>query len=976
MSAPYSDAEILAHNQTPLAELTRAISLRPDRFSLVLARCNYARLRTLVVNHLQATSPVVEWAIPPQVSTLRHALAIALPEPPPAALLITGLAEESDLVGLLKSANLGRDEFPKAFPFPLVLWVNDRTLQLLTRHAPDFKSFAAAPISFEYPPGELSHSLHQHAQNLFTTMLSLGDNSPHPGYALRYRKGSTLRTELEFALADIAQTHDSLDDELKATLDFLQGRDGLSRGEFDLARYYFEQSLDYWQARTAGEDSPVLGIRHRVAGAGLQGLDIGYQVLGAGYQVAGAGLQPPETQLANPSPPHSPLQPFTRSAELSARAPAEGPTSSASSPEPSKPAPLPPTPREKQAILLFYLGVTYRSWAVLQPMVYWQMLHIAQDYFAACLRIFEAEGRPDLVGKFLHPLAEVRQKLEDWPGLGKLAQAGLALHRGDPARLARDHGYLAEVALSQADPQTAEIEAQRALDILKIARAVGSEAELTDSFGLALADQYQRGWYLYLLAQVQVALGQVDTAISLLQEARRQTTPETDLSLYRRILETLRQQYYSQKDYRAAFHVKLAQRQVETYFRLRAFIGAGHIQPYESSLTREITGAAPARLATEITASGRQQDVDSLITRLEQARYPLVIIHGPSGVGKSSILYGGLAPALGRSFPEGRATVPVLVKDYRDWPDAINQALETALQHRGDLDDDAAPPAAAIGATMLLTRMKALIDQHYLQIVLIFDQFEEFFVEATDLPQRREFYSFFTTCLNARYLKVVLALREDYLHYLLEIEREFDLDILNDDILSREQRYYLGNLRADDVKRLIRHLTNEAHFYLEAPLINQLVKDLATETGLVRPIELQVVGAQLQRDGIDTLAAYRQLGPHPKETLVQRFLNAVIHDCGPENAPLARAVLFLLTDADREHRLYRPQKSREDLEADLTLGHIPYTADPFDLVLEILVGSGLVFMIPELPIDRYQLVHDYLVSYVRQEPPPAFRQKA
>ena len=46
---------------------------------------------------------------------------------------------------------------------------------------------------------------------------------------------------------------------------------------------------------------------------------------------------------------------------------------------------------------------------------------------------------------------------------------------------------------------------------------------------------------------------------------------------------------------------------------------------------------------------------------------------------------------------------------------------------------------------------------------------------------------------------------------------------------------------------------------------------------------------------------------------------------------------------------------------------VSYDLDRLDLVLEILVGSGLLFMIPDAPTDRYQLVHDYLVSYVRQE---------
>jgi hypothetical protein len=37
------------------------------------------------------------------------------------------------------------------------------------------------------------------------------------------------------------------------------------------------------------------------------------------------------------------------------------------------------------------------------------------------------------------------------------------------------------------------------------------------------------------------------------------------------------------------------------------------------------------------------------------------------------------------------------------------------------------------------------------------------------------------------------------------------------------------------------------------------------------------------------------------------------------------------------------------------------------LVLEILVKSGLVLRVPASPANRYQLVHDYLVAFVRQQ---------
>ncbi|NMF83088.1 ATP-binding protein [Nodosilinea sp. P-1105] len=920
---PYSNEAILAHNQAALTELERAITLRPDRFSLVLTHCNYHRLRTLVVQQLKATCPIMELPLPPHTPTLSHALAQAMPLPAKTALMVTGLDAVAQLPTMLRAANLGRDELPKGVSVPVVLWVSDRSLQHISRHAPDLASFANAPIRFTYPPGELLYSLHQHAHVLFATMLSLGDDSPYAASA--YQPGSALRTELEFALADIANQHDALDAELEASLNFLKGRDALRRGDLEVARFQFETSLGYWQGGGSGGGGEMLA---------LSGVEGGRWGDGEG---GGDGDE----------------------------------ISSVNSPTPSLLQVPAPTPREKQAILLFYLGTTWRSLGALHRAFYQDYLEQARSYFEACLAIFRQGKQLDLVAKFIHALGEVQQKLADWAALEHTARQGLTLHRSDPVRLARDHGYLAEVALAKGDPLGAKAEAERALEILTIAQVVATSGG--DGEGLGVANQFQRGWYLFLLAQVQQALGQ--PSIPLLQAALTHTRPNTDLLLYRRILETLRQQYFQQKDYRAAFQTKLEQRQVETQFKLRAFLGAGQIRPPETRPTAAITSPDSSGIALEIAASGRQQDVDTLVWRLEQARYPLITVHGPSGVGKSSILAAGLVPALRRSFPEGRTTLPVLVQGYRDWPDAINQALEVALDRGTEADEAIVPPAAPVDRVTLFERLRRQIDANYHQIVLMFDQFEEFFVETPDLLQRRELYRFLIDCLNAPYLKVVLALREDYLHYLLEIERGFEVDILNNDILSRDYRYYLGNLEQQAAKALIQRLTSEARFFLEPALVNQLVADLVNEAREVSPIELQVVGAQLQRDRIQTLAAYRQLGDHPKTTLVQQFLDNVVHDCGPEQADLANLVLYLLTDDDRNNGLYRPQKSRLDLQEDLDLRGVVYGQDQLDLVLAILVGSGLVFLLPDSPSDRYQLVHDYLLEYVRLEQAPKLLKK-
>jgi hypothetical protein len=74
---------------------------------------------------------------------------------------------------------------------------------------------------------------------------------------------------------------------------------------------------------------------------------------------------------------------------------------------------------------------------------------------------------------------------------------------------------------------------------------------------------------------------------------------------------------------------------------------------------------------------------------------------------------------------------------------------------------------------------------------------------------------------------------------------------------------------------------------------------------------------------------------------------------------VAQQVLIALTDAQGK----RPLRTYSELRNFI----LPYTSNSLDLdlVLEILVGSGLIFQLPESPSNRYQLVHDYLVPFIR-----------
>ena len=248
---PLSDPDRLRYNQASLTELQTVLRREAGEFSLTLALCNYHRLRNTAIEQFVSTGQAAAIRLPGKIPSLLGAVQDQLKGRVPPALMVVGLELMDNLPGILKGANLSRDEFRKVLPCPWVIWGNETVHQAIARHAPDLRSFSPAAIPFRLPAADLSHALQEGTDQLFLNILEYEGDRDLASTAIHLQGSPLLRSELEFATADLAAQGWQPEADLQASLDLLQGRESHSRLEMDAARQHYEASLVYWQQEPA-----------------------------------------------------------------------------------------------------------------------------------------------------------------------------------------------------------------------------------------------------------------------------------------------------------------------------------------------------------------------------------------------------------------------------------------------------------------------------------------------------------------------------------------------------------------------------------------------------------------------------------------------------------------------------------------------------------------------------------------------------
>lgn len=343
-------------------------------------------------------------------------------------------------------------------------------------------------------------------------------------------------------------------------------------------------------------------------------------------------------------------------------------------------------------------------------------------------------------------------------------------------------------------------------------------------------------------------------------------------------------------------------------------------------------GLLPFQEADRTRFYGRETETASLFELIRHGDFRFGVLFGESGCGKTSLLRAGLLPKLW-----GEGYLPIYCRSYKD---PLSAALDECRKRSQVETLEGEPP---------IEYLRRVAGELGSTIVLVCDQFEEFFVSHRSREEREPFLSFLTQCYRDHTLpvKCLVSMRSDFL-YLIHAEMGGRIA----EPLISSGLYHLRNFEEAHAVEIIERSARRAALPFETGLSRQIARDLSS-AGTVSPSELQIVGEQLQTKRIYTLQAYRLAGG--KEPLVHSFLEDVIQASGdPEGARL----------------LLRSVISEENTRLTLTLDEIARRTQRGGVaiarLLRLFSDARLIREVQDDDPWRYELMHEYLIDRINQ----------
>lgn len=304
---------------------------------------------------------------------------------------------------------------------------------------------------------------------------------------------------------------------------------------------------------------------------------------------------------------------------------------------------------------------------------------------------------------------------------------------------------------------------------------------------------------------------------------------------------------------------------------------------------------------------GREEFTDRLSDLVDQQR--LVAVVGPSGSGKSSVVFAGLLPQLRQAASlrqaQGKAW---LIADLRPGSRPFD-ALAAALASLNGLGDGAAlANALRTGSTSLATCAQHLLKSKpdVSRVMLVIDQFEELFTLCPEPDVRRAFLEVLLEGVKRNpALHLVLTLRADFLGQAFA-HRAF-ADALQHGSLI------LGPMTSAELGRAITEPARKQNVKFQSGLVERILDDVGSEPGNLPLLEFALTALwDRQIDHELKHAAYDEIGR--VDGALARYADEVFHDLTPEQQQQARRAFVQMVRPGENTEDARRQATRAELE--------------------------------------------------------------
>lgn len=251
---------------------------------------------------------------------------------------------------------------------------------------------------------------------------------------------------------------------------------------------------------------------------------------------------------------------------------------------------------------------------------------------------------------------------------------------------------------------------------------------------------------------------------------------------------------------------------------------------------------------------GRERLVGRLVERLGRpgaaGRFLLVV--GPSGSGKSSVVRAGLIPALRRGETTGsdRWFVTAMVPGSHPFEELAGALTKVAVEKASGWANDLAAEDRGLARVV-----NQLLPDESSELVMVVDQLEEVFTLCDDEDERRRFLRAIAVAVTdpRSRLRVVASLRADF----------WDRPLSYPELapLLDEAAVTVGPLAPDELEQAIVGPAAAAGGEFEPGLTSEIVADVADQPGALPMLQYALTELfDRQISGLLTIESYRSLG--------------------------------------------------------------------------------------------------------------------